>query len=80
MASKTKAAGSILAVKMDPPMGRQSFGPDDPRVGAYEPGKVYRVPEDLSAEKAQALIDGGGYVACERPPEPTPEQQEGDDA
>lgn len=61
--------GEIRALRMDPPMGRQCFEGSDPRAGAYEPHQIYLVPEELSLEKAKALIDGGGYVACERPQE-----------
>lgn len=55
----------VRAIRMEPAMGAQMFTPEDPRAGAYEAGKVYRIPEDVSPEKAAALLAGGGYVATD---------------
>lgn len=51
------------AVVMEPEMGSLMYPATDElgRAGAYEPGIRYRVPEDLSFEKAEALVEHGPF-------------------
>lgn len=75
--TSTGAPEAAAALDPAPPRGRRAKGPrelrcefaapgafnsDDPRAGHYAPGQILRIPEDVSAEKAQALLDGGGFA------------------
>jgi hypothetical protein len=52
------------AVRMHPPRGPESFPPEDPRAGFYQPGVSYVIGRDVSAEKAACLVQEGGYTYC----------------
>lgn len=56
-----------MEIEQWPPMGVGYFPAGDPRAGEYEPGKKYQVveepqgPDEISEEKAVALLEGGGF-------------------
>ncbi len=57
-----------IAIRMtEPGRGPEAFPSDDPRAGFYRPDVVYLIPDQVSAEKAKALVDGGGYEYCSKP-------------
>ncbi|MNY58331.1 hypothetical protein D3C86_1946550 [compost metagenome] len=58
-----KVPTARTAVVMEPEMGSLMYPITDElgRSGAYEPGVRYRIPEDLSFEKAEALVDHGPF-------------------
>ena len=55
------------AIRMAPGHTVGFFPAHDPRSGFYQTDRVYLVPEDLTAAKAQALVDGGTFAWCDRP-------------
>ncbi|MNT78450.1 hypothetical protein D3C72_2176900 [compost metagenome] len=61
---------------MDPPRGPESFPPDDPRAGLYQPGVSHVIGRDVSAEKAASLVQGGGYTYCDPPEAPAASESE----
>lgn len=61
----SKQQPAIQAVTMDSDRSPEYFPASDPRAGFYRPGVSYVVGRDLSPEKAEALVNGGGYTYCE---------------
>lgn len=62
------SSAAPVAVRMtEPGRGPEAFPSDDPRAGAYHPGVIYLIPDQVSAEKAKSLVDGGGYEYCPKP-------------
>ncbi len=65
--SKASAPPPAAIRITEPGRGPEAFPSDDPRAGAYQPGMVYLIPDQVSADKAAALVAGCGYEYCDRP-------------